>query len=114
MTRWPLIQSPAALVIAALVWSTGGRAELKMNGPVENHQNKDAVGSAMDVEKSAPNDSAPNGGTASAADSTDPTQLPNSVWPIKDSDGYVVVPFTYGSVALWQGKRAPEFQTFRW
>lgn len=37
----------------------------------------------------------------------------NSRVPL-DSDGYITVPFAYGSMALWQGKRAPEFQTHRW
>ena len=66
----------------------------------------------MDVEKTAiQNDVA---GNSTASDDGDSSPPPNAVWPIKDSEGYVVVPFTYGSVALWQGKRAPEFQTFRW
>jgi hypothetical protein len=80
------------------------------NGNAENKEN-----SAMDVDKSGvPGETAPNGVNNLASDSADAAQAPNSVWPIKDNDGYVVVPFTYGSVALWQGKRAPEFQTFRW
>ena len=83
-----------------------------MNGTLD----KDGASHAMDVEKTAPtNDSLVNGGNASSSSGdADPTPPPNVVWPIKDSDGYVVVPFTYGSIALWQGKRAPEFQTFRW
>ena len=40
--------------------------------------------------------------------------VPNAVWPVKDSEGYTIVGFTYGSVAIWQGKKAPEFQNFRW
>jgi hypothetical protein len=39
---------------------------------------------------------------------------PNVVWPIKDKEGFYTVPFSYGSIAFWQGKRAPEFQTHRW
>jgi hypothetical protein len=39
---------------------------------------------------------------------------PNVVWPIKDKEGFYTVPFAYGSIAFWQGKRAPEFQTHRW
>ena len=84
-----------------------------MNGTLDN---KDGAPHTMDVEKSAPiNDSLVNGGNfPSSSGDADPSPPPNAVWPIKDSDGYVVVPFTYGSIALWQGKRAPEFQTFRW
>mmetsp|Transcript_49587 Transcript_49587/g.103460 ORF Transcript_49587/g.103460 Transcript_49587/m.103460 type:complete len:270 (-) Transcript_49587:9-818(-) len=84
-----------------------------MNGTIDN---KDGAPHTMDVEKSAPgNDSLANGGNfSSSSGDADPSPPPNAVWPIKDSDGYVVVPFTYGSIALWQGKRAPEFQTFRW
>ncbi len=84
-----------------------------MNGTLDN---KDGASHAMDVEKAAPaNDSLANGGNAAnSSGEADPSPPPNAVWPIKDSDGYIVVPFTYGSVALWQGKRAPEFQTFRW
>jgi hypothetical protein len=43
-----------------------------------------------------------------------PEGPPNAVWPIKDKEGYVTVPFAYGSIAFWQGKRAGEYQTHRW
>lgn len=39
---------------------------------------------------------------------------PNEIWPIKDKEGFYTVPFAYGSIAFWQGKRAQEFQTHKW
>mmetsp|Transcript_53095 Transcript_53095/g.126329 ORF Transcript_53095/g.126329 Transcript_53095/m.126329 type:complete len:240 (+) Transcript_53095:24-743(+) len=48
---------------------------------------------------------------AKAAESAGP---PNAEWPLKDKEGFVTVPFAYGSIAFWQGKRAGEFQTHKW